>query len=194
LIVWGNASRRSEDASGAAYDAQANRWRELPPAPVALNLASAVWTGREVVVVGSRLNGSNRAAADGVRGAAYDPASDRWRLIRPYPLSPQASTAARAGGEILVWDYELNAARYDPAADRWRRAPRLPLRPMECYPTSGRLGRRVLAWYCGIGATYDGRTRTWRPIPRRRAAWHGPIPAGRVALFLRAGRVSVYSP
>lgn len=45
---------------------------------------------------------------------AYDPVADAWRVIRPYPLSPQASSVARTGRETLAWDYLLDAAAYDP--------------------------------------------------------------------------------
>jgi hypothetical protein len=194
LIVWGDASRGAEDALGAAYDPRKNRWRTLPPAPLPLNAVSTVWTGRELVVIGSRLDANNRPTSDDVRGAAYDPTANSWRPTRPYRLSPQASAATRVGDEILVWDYELKAALYDPSTDRWRPAAPVPLRPMECYPESVRVGRVVMAWYCGAGATFDAVAERWQRIPRRRSAWLGPVPAGSVALFLGAGRLSAYRP
>ena len=194
MIVWGDADRSKTDVSGAAYDPRQDRWRALPPAPLALNEASAVWTGREMVVIGSLLDGNNRSKSGDVKGAAYDPATDSWRVIPAHTLSPQASSSAWTGSDVLVWDYELEAATYEPSSDRWHSAPALPLEFSECYPQSARVGRVVVGWFCGRGAVYDSAHRLWQRIPARRGAWLGPISAGSVALFLGGGGLLAYKP
>lgn len=120
---------------GAAYDPDTGEWRPVPAAPVhARYSADAVWTGREVIVVG----GTGEAGTDEVGsplddGAAYDPVSDQWRTIAPWPLEPRTGPAAVWSGDELVvvggrdvdvpggetQDFDDGAA-YDPRADTWR--------------------------------------------------------------------------
>jgi hypothetical protein len=164
VIVWGSASRAASAVDGAAYDPREDRWRELPPAPFALNEATLAWTGEEMVVFGARLDGNNWSDTEHARGAAFDPATSRWRVLPPYAFSPQASTAVWTGQELVVWDYELRAAAYDPAADTWRPLPDLPLDFSECYP-KGTLGAGlVLAWHCGRAALLDLESESWREV------------------------------
>jgi hypothetical protein len=184
MIVWGDASRSAAVRDGAAYDPADDRWRRLPPAPLALNFASATWTGEEMLVFGALLDGGNRSETKHAQGVAYDPEADRWRVIAPYPLSPQASSIAWTGSEMLAWDYELSAATYDPAHDRWRSLPDLPLRFAECYPASAEAGGIILAWYCGRGALFEIASGNWREIrPATGTVAGAPVAAGPVILF-----------
>jgi hypothetical protein len=162
----------------------ADRWRRLPPAPLALNEASAAWTGREMIVFGAHLDGNNWSDTEHARGIAYDPETDAWRLISAFALSPQASSVAWTGTEVIAWDYELEAGAYDPARNTWRKLPDLPLRFSECYPTSARVGEMIVAWYCGTGAIFDIAKGTWQRMPAARGEIHGgPVSAGAIALF-----------
>ncbi|MGH3020090.1 MAG: Kelch repeat-containing protein, partial [Gaiellaceae bacterium] len=187
MIVWGSASRAASAVDGAAYDPREDRWRELPPAPFALNEATLAWTGEEMVVFGARLDGNNWSDTEHARGAAFDPATSRWRILPPYSFSPQASTAVWTGRELVVWDYELRAAAYDPADDRWRPLPDLPLDFSECYPKGAVGAGVVLAWHCGRAALLDVAADSWSEI-------HGapedifapPVAAGSVFLFVGA--------
>jgi hypothetical protein len=187
MLVWGNVSRTASAVDGAAYDPEADRWRELPPAPFALNEATAAWTGDELIVFGARLDGNNWSDTEHARGAAFDPATDEWRALPPYPFSPQASTAVWTGNELIVWDYELRAAAYDPARDEWRPLPKLPLEFSECYP-EGALGEGlVLAWHCGEAVLLDLATDSWRPVERPPPhIFAPPVTAGPVFLFVGA--------
>ena len=186
MIVWGDASRfgSAGQREGAAYDPAANRWRELPPAPLALNEASAVWTGKEMIVLGAHLDGNNWSDSKHAQGVAYDPDTNAWRVITAFPLSPQASAVAWTGKELIAWDYELKAGAYDPARNTWRRLPDLPLRFTECYPTSARAGEFVWAWFCGSGAILDISKGTWQRMPEAPGEIFGtPVSAGAVVLF-----------
>jgi hypothetical protein len=185
MLVWGSASRAAEAVDGAAYDPAADAWRELPSAPFPLNEASVTWTGAELIVFGALLDGNNWSDTKHARGAAFDPATDAWRVLPPYPFSPQASTAAWTGRELVVWDYELRAAAYDPGLDEWRPLPDLPLEFSECYP-SGALGEDVVfAWHCGRAVLLDLASDSWHvvedPAPDVFAT---PVAAGPVFLFV----------
>jgi hypothetical protein len=188
MIVWGDASRHAESVDGAAFDPAANRWRQLPPAPLALNEATAVWAGDELIVYGALLDGNNHSETKHAQGIAYDPKTNEWRQLPPFPLSPQASTAVWAGDQLVVWDYELRAAAYDPVADRWRPLPDLPLRFSECYPQGARAGDElVFAWHCGKSALFDVASETWHVLPGPyREIFGRPVAAGGVVLFAGA--------
>src|SRR5918997_1209078 len=113
MIVWGGSSAGSlhddgaacdpdgaEFGDGAAYDPEADRWRELPPAPVAPRTEhAAVWTGDRMLVWGGHVFGKEFAD-----GAVYDPKTDGWSEIAASPLAPRfGQTAVWTGEEMLVW-------------------------------------------------------------------------------------------
>jgi hypothetical protein len=141
-----------------------------------------------MIVFGAQLDSANRASTRHAQGMAYTPATNRWHLLAPFPLSPQASAVTASGGRMVAWDYALDAASYDPRADRWTRLPRLPLRGGECYPTSTSVARVVIGWYCGIGATFDMRTGTWHRLrpPATAPPLDQPVATADSALFLGA--------
>src|SRR5437764_1116242 len=92
LLVWGGYER-----DGAAYDPRLDRWRRLPRAPFALNQASAVWVAGRMVAYGALLDGGNRSRTRYARGVAYLPDRNRWQVLAPFRLSPQASTITAVG-------------------------------------------------------------------------------------------------
>jgi hypothetical protein len=200
LVVWGHTGRGgAEVRDGAAFDPTTWRWRTIAPAPVALNQAAAVWTGREVVMVGSRLDHDNAASTPHAVGLAYRPATDAWRALPGVELSPQASTVAWIGGEVLAWDYLLDAALYDPTQNHWRRLPGLPLKEYECYPDSAANDRVVFARYCGGDALWDRRAGNWIKVEEHGFAGQ-VVAAGPVFLFAGAthesdvNRLTAYNP
>ncbi|MGH2995561.1 MAG: Kelch repeat-containing protein [Gaiellaceae bacterium] len=187
MLVWGDVSRAGESADGAAYEPATDSWHALSDAPFGLNFASAVWTGEEMIVFGALLDGNNHSSTEHAHGAAYDPEKDAWRVIAPYPLSPQASTIVWIGGEMIAWDYELHAGAYDPETDTWRALPDLPFDFYECSPEGALVGRFVLAWHCGQSAVLDLAAGQWRKLPRAPGPVAGePVAAGEVVLFAGA--------
>jgi hypothetical protein len=134
-------------ADGVAYDPARRTWRRLPRPPQQLRWASlnqwVLWTGRELMV-----GGVEQGPGGGTRAGAYDPATNRWRLL---PRSPrltggpdhlQARMAMWAGSRLLVWNFWSPTAHtannrdavaahpeaepdgidlwaYDPATNRW---------------------------------------------------------------------------
>jgi hypothetical protein len=196
MVVWGSGSReRPGVRDGAAFDPRANRWRTIAPAPVALNDAgwpspSTVWTGREMIVVGSLLDANNAATTPDATGLAYDPAGDTWRTLPPVRLSPQASAAAWTGSGVLAMDYELRAAFYDPGQDAWRRLRGPPMNVCEAYPSIAANGRVALAQGCAY-ALWDLRAGRWTKVaPRNRNGQGRIVAAGPVFLIAGASHES----
>ncbi len=147
-----------------AYDPATDTWRRIAEAPHGLNLASGMWTGQEVLVFGSLLNGKNRADTPTSVGAAYDPATDTWRELPPSALSPQATSAVWVDDRMVAWDYEVHSQEYDPARNAWSHPVKMPLSFSECYPESVVVRDLVFAFFCGRAALYDAISGTWQEI------------------------------
>jgi hypothetical protein len=185
FIVWGSTARGRPLLDGAAYDPSTTTWRRLPAAPIGLNEASAVWTGQEMIVVGAALNLDNVARTRTAMGAAYQPATDSWRRLPNTNLSPQASTAAWDGKELIAWDYRNHSAAYDPQTNTWQRLPRVPLQPLECYPQSASVGHSVVGDYCGSTVVFDAGHRAWHDVSRSKlVGWQFTIAAADPAVLL----------
>jgi N-acetylneuraminic acid mutarotase len=198
LIVWGGYDRsdgKSESlhaaADGAAYDPARGTWRRLPPAPLsALADATAMWTGREVLVVGSNPAVKPDRGQGHTDGAAYDPARDTWRRLAPAPRPHgnvlHAQHAVWAGTRLLVWsDWEqyeelpseagtrsfshmpgVDAWAYDPATDRWEVLPPAPGQPA--------MAGAVLLWTGQEILSFGGRPYHGPPVLHAPAARYDP--------------------
>jgi N-acetylneuraminic acid mutarotase len=200
LIVWGGYDHLDPAGvqvvgDGAAYDPARGAWRRLPPAPLSARAAAtAVWTGREVLVVGgvpAVRTDRDRGFTD---GAAYDPVRDSWRRLAPSP-QPRGSLMAQhlvwTGTRLLVWsDWRqtlrsgavtlsngeqgtevetrdgLDVWAYDPAADRWAVLPAAPGQP--------RLGGAVLVWTGREVVSVAGRPYQGPPLGRDPGARYDP--------------------
>lgn len=187
LVVWGSLWRDARRVDGAAYDPQTDTWRTIEDAPIELTDATAVWTGKEMIVVGAALHGGNFAESETAIGAAYDPSSDTWRRIADSNLSPQASTAAWNGAELIAWDYLMRSAAYDPSTDAWRSLPEVPLDDYECTPRSVGLSEgSVLGDFCGFMAVYDPGSDAWQVVTQPRYVFWGfeLVAADAIALVL----------
>jgi hypothetical protein len=177
LLIWGGFTGECCEPSdelylrdGAAYDPVAHRWRTLPPAPISERAPFSVWTGRELIVWGSR--GRELHLRD---GAAYDPATDSWRRIEDAPQVLTTATEVWTGEEMIVFGSSLDGNNrsqtptavglaYDPARDTWRE-----IAPSELSPqahTAGWPGTgEMIAWdYEHGSAAYDPATDTWRRL------------------------------
>jgi hypothetical protein len=160
VIVWGGASNRGRLRDGAVL--AGGRWRRIARAPILGFDRQAVWTGREMIVPA---------------GAAYDPAGDRWRRIRPAPF--RARAAVWTGRRVLVMGARL-AASYRPSTDRWRLTTPPPIRALDS-PRAVWTGARMLVYTGARAAAYDPRRDRWRllgrpPLVHRRnftAVWDG---------------------
>ena len=110
-------------ARGAAYNPATDTWRRitsLPDSPHGSGGAGA-WDGREVLVAGY---GSSARAA-----FAYDPATNRRRLLARMPFGLRNPRAFWTGEQLIVWGGS-EAGRglaYEPRADRWSKLAAAPL-------------------------------------------------------------------
>lgn len=129
----GAAARGIEVVTGLTLD-----FEPLPASPLAPRESPAnVWTGQELVVWGGAAGTQPDPTSFG-DGAAYDPATGRWRQLPPAPLSPRSGPAAVwTGEEMIVWggggnesglELFTDGAAYDPATDSWRAIPSAPAR------------------------------------------------------------------
>jgi hypothetical protein len=138
-------------ARAAAYDPATNAWRRIA-APATLG-GSAVWDGREVLLVA--------AGRDGRSAFAYDRATDRWRRLASLPSGRFGSAVVWAGSRLLLWGgyayahgtpngrgYPIVPAHglaYDPARDRWSELPQAPVAGRNG-PTGVWTGRSLIVW------------------------------------------------
>jgi N-acetylneuraminic acid mutarotase len=150
---------------GSARQAKNGPWRLVSPAPFALAPgAASVWTGKEMIVYGSRADDLSVDAA-----AAYDPAARSWRQLAHPPHTPNfcRRSAVWTGTEMLVWGCRDLA--YDPVANHWRFLPSAPT------GVAGGLvvwtGRELISWgggCCGDsssnGAAFNPDSDSWRRL------------------------------
>jgi hypothetical protein len=175
LLLWGGdtpaAGARADGAmrpgDGLAYDPAAGSWRRLRPPPGLPpgRTRPAGWTGQELLVVDAAA-AEQQATRGRLRGAAYDPLTDRWRQLAPSPPLGSGELLERtvlwAGTRLLVWSFldqpgsaataagepdEVDLWAYDPAADRWTAlaSPSPRTRPLLARASLEWTGREILA-------------------------------------------------
>jgi hypothetical protein len=121
----GTAPDRPRQDSSVANELTVDRWTAMPRenAPSTRAGATAVWTGREMIVWGGGGDGVSQAT-----GGRYDPAADRWTTMTTLraPTARSGHSAVWTGKEMIVWGgFDGNAlpldtgARYDPETDSW---------------------------------------------------------------------------
>jgi hypothetical protein len=123
-----------------------------------------VWSGTEMIVFGG---GTFDAAGEHpvLDGAAYDPATDRWRALPPAPLSGGATVGGWLADRLVVVTNDA-AAAYDPGSNSWAELPPAPIRPD--WRTAVVAADRLVVIAFGDGATppvqeatLDPTTWTW---------------------------------
>jgi hypothetical protein len=151
----------------------AGEWRELPAAPLSPRAyAQAVWTGREVLVLGGEKNpcppGADCAGSeDPLRdGAAYDPQTNTWRPIPPAPVPVGSGDRLVAAEGVVVlrhWqEHGSSWFTYEPDHNRWSRIADVPARVGDLPSAIGpkvyvTAGRRI--------AVYDVTRFRWTLLP-----------------------------
>lgn len=164
LLVWGGESGSHGDvlhADGAAYSPQTGQWHLLPSSPLSPRTGQAgAWTGSELVIWGGYDQVSSAAFHVTNDGAAYNPQTNRWRVLPPSPLSARTNPVAVWTGRALVLlggqpAVLTNAIRgfgdgvlYDPSSDRW--TPIAPPTPLDGHSLAWRSAVQtdggLLAW------------------------------------------------
>lgn len=183
MIVWGGYlvgqdrntfpyQRYARD--GAAYDPATDEWRTLAPSPLPAGYdPMTVWTGEEMIIFTTESSDPAAGKPNYPVGAAYDPATDRWRELGSSPLFPIASPPAIwLKGEMLFMTFgELEghsrnqpptAGAYNPSTDSWRILRSAPSYASSSYLTPIATDDEVLF---GTFA-YDPVADVWRKLPR----------------------------
>ena len=178
MIIWGGIQGREEYATdtGARYDPVLDTWGPISvigaPPPSRRRDHSAVWTGREMIVISQGI------------AARYDPADDTWTAVPepdvPEPLFGQSGhTSVWTGKELITWgglartcdsrggscaDSPTNrGGRYDPETDSWRATSTLGAPEERSGHTAVWTGEEMIVWGPGSsGGRYDPTTDTWR--------------------------------
>ena len=117
VLIWGGQDWGLNEAKrdGLAYDPDADRWSEIPNAPIAGGLATGAWTGSELIVVSTKAH-----------AAAWDPASGAWRRLPDPPIPPGYLESVWTGDELILLGLTeggadpIVSAAYDPATSTWR--------------------------------------------------------------------------
>jgi hypothetical protein len=153
-------------ARAAAYDPATDTWRRIAPMPEpdgALG-GTAVWDGKELLVVGA-----GPQARDAL---AYDPAANRWRRLASIEPGRRGATVVWTGKRLLLWGglrfdpssssppvLASHGLAYDPNTDRWSPLPRWPLAARDGSAVAW-TGRQLLVWG-GAVSTRDDRRSTY---------------------------------
>jgi hypothetical protein len=184
---------------GAAYNPRTDRWRHLPPSPLASRTWSIVaWTGGELLVIAGSCGEDARNRCED--GAAYDPAANTWTPIPALAggaIAPEAASAW-TGSELIVWpETGSTASAYNPRSGRWRTLPPAPITPRRL-PGAVWAGDRLLVWggirgalpgklaYPDDGAAYDPRANRWQRLPR------APVPGRALPLTAWTGDQAIF--
>jgi hypothetical protein len=208
MLVFGRDQQTALDARGnpysigsvnvaASYNPTSKIWVRLAPPTgptYTPGRASAVWTGKEMLVWQA---GDNEA---------FNPLTDHWRRL----------PSAQAGGGLVVWtgremigwgggccgDASSDGAAYNPSTNKWRKLARSPLAGSQ-RPTGAWTGRELILlvgslkldgkpWPARLarGAAYNPSTNTWRRIAQMPAQPTGATAAwdGRELLVVGGGK------
>jgi hypothetical protein len=200
LLVWSGYtytgySNEVAKRDGFRFDPISGRTTPMALSPLGPRSAPAsAWTGRELLVWGGQDPGGPPYYDD---GAAYDPATDTWRLLPPSPLSARVPLSVWTGFEWILWgtavrrdDRPLDGAAYDPANNTWRSIAPGPIELTDA--TATWTGTEMIVFGAAlhggnqpesptaIAAAYDPRADTWRTLPpspldtnSNTAVWNG---------------------
>jgi hypothetical protein len=164
LVAAGDVVIQLDRGAVWAWHPRDNEWSRLPDPPVELSQGIVVWTGEEVVILGSMSASGVPAEVSPTVGAAYDPTTEEWRELLSTSHT-RAAAAAWTGEEVLVVDFDntRSAATYDPAQDQWHELPDVPLPLREGIPSAHMVGQTPVVWSRdGAVTLVDG---GWQPLP-----------------------------
>jgi hypothetical protein len=199
LLVVGHKPFMRSTGVGAlvaqAYDPVAKRWTKVAQPTPKLGTdpycCSAVWTGKEALVMGA------------FAGAAYNPATNTWQSL---PRSVQGGILVWTGREAIGWgggccgDARSNGRAYNPATRTFRTIARSPLSPSQS-PVGAWTGHTLLLFVNGLnpdgrpypssfsrGAAYDPAANAWRRLPAMPANGGKALWDGHELLVVGAGK------
>lgn len=135
----------------------------LDPGPLqARGGHDVLWTGQEMIVWG----GVSRRRPDSALadGAAFDPATNTWRMLAPGPFfMPLATRAVWAGDRMIVVTHDQTVA-YDPAVDMWTTIG-AGIDPPDSRDHIAWTGSHVVVWSSAGIHLFDPDARVWTRLP-----------------------------
>lgn len=180
VFLGGSSGDVMAGAGGAAYNPSTQAWRPVPAPPYGTRrYPAAVWTGTELLVWGGTTScatdGSSTCVDNPVDGAAYDPATDSWRIISATgaPQGPvESNTGTWTGSEMIVFQTGdcsepcSRAFAYDPATDAWRAGAQVTGLSYSLHLAVWN-GTAMYVWdVTGAGFSYDPERDLWTAIDR----------------------------
>jgi hypothetical protein len=183
LLVVGRKPFKSV-AVAESYDPAAKTWRQLAAPPKLgsdFMCCKAVWTGKRLLAWGA------------FSGAAFDPATNSWQVLRS---TLPGGIVIWTGREAIGWgggccgDARANGAAYNPATNTFRALPRSPLAPSQS-PVGAWTGHELVLFVSGLdpegkpyparyarAAAYNPARNSWRrltppPVRGDKAVWDG---------------------
>lgn len=178
LVATGDEVIQLRPRSASAWDPVGDQWSPLPDPPIEIWQGAAVWTGDEILVLGTTSPSGYSGFPQPTEGAAYDPETRQWRTLPSTDLV-RTATAAWTGSQVLVVDFDntRTAAAYDPLDDEWRALPDVPLPTQEGISSVHMVDDVPLVWsFPGAAVLLDG---DWYPLSIPDTAAH-VIPGGDV--------------
>ena len=109
LVVGGSGAAREGKSpaaatAGFAYNPASNRWRRLPPMESGRFGATAVWSGKQLLIWGGSETAGSGQPVIPPHGLAYDPKANRWSTLPQAPLLGRLDpTAVWTGRALIVW-------------------------------------------------------------------------------------------
>jgi hypothetical protein len=171
-------------AVAESYDPAAKTWRQLAAPPKLgsdFMCCKVVWTGNRLLAWGA------------FSGAAFDPATNSWQVLRS---TLPGGIVVWTGREAIGWgggccgDARANGAAYNPATKTFRALPRSPLAPNQS-PVGAWTGHELVLFVSGLdpdakpyparyarAAAYNPARNSWRrltppPVRGDKAVWDG---------------------
>jgi N-acetylneuraminic acid mutarotase len=119
MLVWGGTTRETDTQgvyfeNGACYNPETDTWRPISTigAPKGRVIATAVWTGAEMIVWGGANDAQAQEGSAGFdpnryvgTGARYNPATDTWTemTLSGAPLPRAAASGVWTGEGLLLF-------------------------------------------------------------------------------------------
>jgi N-acetylneuraminic acid mutarotase len=153
-------------ARAAAYNPKTNTWRRIALPPATRDGATAIWDGRDLLLIGGYLRSSPSPLPWKLARTlyAYDPTTNHWRQLAAMPSARRDFATVWTGKQLLVWagttdpggggpltkpESPPRGFAYSPMADRWSALPNAPLRG-RMDPTAVWTGRSLIVWGGGV--------------------------------------------
>ena len=203
FVVWGGRSAGSAPSNewetgvdtGARYNPLTNAWTATAddaPKPGAGD--ATVWTGTEMLVWGSRADGS---------GSRYNPATNAWLAMNTTGApAPRHAPAVWTGTEMILFggDALADGGRYNPTTDSWAIIPAAGGPGPRTNHALVWSGTEVLVWggfgtgtgpfgSYNTGSRYNASTHVWTPI----ASTSGLNPRGYVSAVWTGAELVVWA-